>query len=106
MNSEMYVFTVVVAVIGMVTVFTALTLLSLMMMALKRAFPTTSVASAVKPHPPVTASLRPVADDATWVAAAAAAYLALEEEEGRRSAEAWKPATADRLDPWMNQSRR
>jgi len=106
MNPEMYVYTIVVALIGMVTVFSSLTLLSLMMMGLRRIFPSTSVTDSFEPQPPVTATYEPTDIDRRLVVAGAAAYLALEEEESRRSAESWKPASGDRLDPWMNQSRR
>ncbi len=103
MNPEMYVFTIVVALIGMVTVFTSLTLLSLMMMGLRRIFPSAAVTDSIKPQPPVAATYEPTDVDQRWVVVGAAAFLALEQESGR-SAEAWKPASDDRIDPWINQS--
>lgn len=105
MNSEMYVYVVVVALIGMTTVFVGLSLLSLMMILLRRLFRVASVVPSPRPKAPAPVASEGAPGDRRWVYAAVAAFL--EEEWTRRgvSASRWRPAADERSDPWIGQPR-
>ena len=99
MNPEMYIYTLVVALIGMLTVFIGLTLLSIMMVLLRRLF---GNAPTHAPAPtPLKAVRRQRPESKRWVLAAVAAYLAVEEREHDRSAASWVPDTS--TDQWTVQ---
>lgn len=99
MNPEMYIYTLVVALIGMLTVFVGLTLLSIMMVLLRRIF---GNAPTPRPAPiPLKAVSRQRPEKRRWVLAAVAAYLAAEEQEHGRSAASWVPGAS--TDQWTVQ---
>lgn len=104
MNPEMYVYTLVVALIGMTTVFVGLSLLSLMMMLLRRMFQAEARGMGTAPTPIEGSTLRGESDR-RWVLAAAAAFLAAEEEESSRTAADWKPRPTQSGDQWSIQPR-
>lgn len=103
MNSEAYLFSVVVALIGMTTVFVGLTLLSLMMMLLRRFFRAEGRAVGGPVPSPIEMGIRPASPDTRWVVAAVAAYLSDEARDSGRSAAEWCPSPGLAQDPWVNQ---
>lgn len=105
MNSEAFLFSVVVALIGMATVFTGLTLLSLMMMFLRKLFPTRETPLRGAVPPPLKMSIPFDVRDTRWVVAAVAAYLCDEARASEHSAARWRPTAGDRQDPWVAQPR-
>jgi Na+-transporting methylmalonyl-CoA/oxaloacetate decarboxylase gamma subunit len=103
MNPEMYAYTLVVALIGMTTVFVGLTLLSLMMVLLRRMFGTEARQNST-PTPIDGSTLRDTADT-RWVLAAAAAFLDAEENQSNRTAADWKPGSTESNGQWSIQPR-
>ncbi|HUX20366.1 MAG TPA: OadG family transporter subunit [Spirochaetia bacterium] len=103
MNPEMFVYTLVVALIGMTTVFVGLTLLSLMMLLLRRIFGSEVGA---RPTPtPIKGSVVQNGSDHRWVIAAAAVFLEEETAEGNRSAAGWTPEPIGAGGEWYTRSR-
>lgn len=109
MPQEVFEYSVLTAILGMLIVFTFLALLSFLMFAIKEVFGEKPI------HEPARAEARQVdADTAArqekiarskstkeWVVAAAAVYLMEEAMEAKRSAASWKPSSEDRHDPWV-----
>jgi len=107
MNPEVFRYSILVAVLGMSIVFSALVLLSLMMVAIKGVFGerTTSGAGArQRSEARVVQGNTPTQTGETerWLVAAAVAFLSEEALESHRSAEAWRPAQGESIDPWVN----
>lgn len=105
MSSNAYMFSVVVALIGMATVFVGLSVMSLMMILLRRIFRSEGSRIPGEAPPPLKASIRPVSPDTRWVIAAVAAYLSEEAQQTDRSAARWQPPADAKQDPWINQTR-
>ncbi len=99
---ERFSYSVFSTVLGMAVVFMALAVLSLLMVALKRAFGRTGARARAAGKPP--AGGQAAATPPRWLPAAVAAYLALLEAEryplGGGSAEVWKPDITH-YDPWL-----
>ena len=101
MNSDVYLFSVVVALIGMTTVFVGLTLLSLMMRLLRRVFPDEGPAVGGPGPSPLKISIRPTPHDTRWVVAAVAVFLSEEARRSDRTAAGWRPSAGETYDPWV-----
>ena len=112
MNVELYSYSLLTTVLGMLVVFLSLSALSVMMVVLKRVFSeegkkgrSRSEAAATRraktgsSERPETAEKMP-----DWVPVAVAAYLAEVEEPDRPSADPWN-AVVNQYDPWITASR-
>ena len=106
MNSELFTFSILAAILGMAVVFLFLGILSFLMSAIKAIFgerparERSTVASQQQG-----AAAEPADSEADWVIAAAAAYLIDEELDARRSAAAWKPRVQQAADAWLTMPR-
>lgn len=114
MNSELFVFSILAAVLGMAVVFTFLGILSFLMYGINRLFGERQPAaggSGGESKPAADAAGRQArasgsadgedSDDRRWVIAAAAAFVLAEQLDLRRSAAAWQPRAASAVDPWL-----
>lgn len=110
MPQEMYIYSVMAAIIGIFTVFIFLALLSFLMFAIKEIFgekPLHEVkkASAKKMDSGTLAagkkSTGAKGETENWVLAATVVFLTEEALEVKRSAESWKPSKEERSDPWI-----
>jgi hypothetical protein len=93
---EVYSYTILAAILGMLVVFGFLWFLSILMSVLVKVFadkkPEVKTVFAV--------SVKGTASD--WVFAAAAAFLSEEELECSVSAESWGPGNSEKSDPWVH----
>ena len=106
MNSELYTFSILAAILGMGVVFLFLGILSFLMSAIKTVFgekPARERSTAASQQQ--SAAAEQADCDAEWVIAAAAAYLIEEELDARRSAAAWKPRAERAADAWLTMPR-
>lgn len=106
MNSELYTFSILAAILGMTVVFLFLGILSFLMFAIKLVFGE----KPIRERPAEwlqqqSAAAEQTEGEAEWVIAAAAAYLIAEEADARRSAEAWRPAAERAADVWLRMPR-
>jgi sodium pump decarboxylase gamma subunit len=111
MNVELYSYSLLTTVLGMLVVFLSLSALCVMMVVLKRFFSgegkkgrrsekaDNRKAKAEKVEQPEAPQGIPV-----WVHAAVAAYLSEEQEPGRPSADPWE-AVVNQYDPWFSAGR-
>ena len=102
MNSELFTFSILAAILGMAVVFVFLGILSFLMFAIKTVFGE----KPIRERPAArsrqqSAAAEQTEGEAEWVIAAAAAYLIAEEGDARRSAEAWRPAAERAADVWL-----
>lgn len=102
MNSELFSFSILAAILGMAVVFVFLGILSFLMFAIKTVFGEKPAreGSAARLQQQSTEAEQ-AEGDAGWVIAAAAAYLIEEEGDARRSAAPWKPAAERSADAWL-----
>jgi Na+-transporting methylmalonyl-CoA/oxaloacetate decarboxylase gamma subunit len=102
MNVEIFSYSLVTTVLGMLVVFLSLTALSVMMVVLKRIFTGEGETDReIKPkRPQVRGGAGSSEQTPVWVPAAVAAYLAEEQEPDRLTADPWDAVT-NRYDPWI-----
>jgi hypothetical protein len=109
MNIELYSYSVMASILGIVIVFVSLLGLSLLMVLLKVLFQDRE-----KPSAPAKVSSKPDAAPAAgagsrpeegqeWIMAAVVAFL-MEEDTPPPSAAAWGRRSTEVLDPWMNRA--
>lgn len=95
MNIEIYSYSVLASILGILIVFLSLCALSLLMVGLKVVF---------RDRPKVKSDLKtPENKEHEWIMAAVAVFLSEEEAEMKNpSAEAWTPRRSEQSDPWMS----
>lgn len=95
MNIEIYSYSVLASILGILIVFLSLCALSLLMVGLKVAF---------SDRPKVKSNPKPLDENShDWIMAAVAVFLSEEEAEMEHpSAEAWTPRLSEKSDRWMN----
>ncbi len=102
MNVEIFSYSLVTTVLGMLVVFLSLTALSAMMVVLKGVF--TGEGKTDRGIKPKKTQVRREAGSSeqppVWVPAAVAAYLAEEREPDRPTADPWNAVT-NQYDPWI-----
>ena len=109
MNIELYSYSVMASVLGIIIVFVSLLGLSLLMVLLKVLFQDKEKPSApaeVTPKssaPPAASAGSHPGEGQDWIMAAVAAFL-MEEETPTPSAAAWGRRSTEVLDPWMNRA--
>ncbi|TVQ36645.1 MAG: hypothetical protein EA384_13885 [Spirochaetaceae bacterium] len=108
MNSELFSFSILAAILGMGVVFLFLGILSFLMHAIKVLF---------GEKPAAQSAGRRIGEDGNrsgsqhgespeeWVVAAAAAFLIEEELDSKRSAAAWQPQAGPAVDSWLSMPR-
>ena len=118
MNSELFVFSILAAVLGMAVVFIFLGILSFLMYGINRLFGERQPGAGQPGARGHSGGSKPAADaagrqaragsadgedsgDRRWVVAAAAAFVLAEQLDLRRSAAAWQPRAASAVDPWL-----
>lgn len=113
MNVEVYSYSLITTVLGMLVVFLSLSALSVMMVVLKRIFSgdekkgggrRTEKTEARKAKPGKVEQTGSGQQLPVWVRAAVAAYLSAEQEPDRPSADPWN-AVVNQYDPWISASR-
>jgi Na+-transporting methylmalonyl-CoA/oxaloacetate decarboxylase gamma subunit len=102
MNVEIFSYSLITTVLGMLVVFLSLTVLSVMMVVLKRV--STGEGKADESIKPKKTRIRREASSAeqppAWVAAAVAIYLVEEQEPDHPTADPWN-AVMNQYDPWI-----
>ncbi len=105
MNVEVFSYSVLASILGILIVFLSLCALSLLMVVLKVIFrerkEETPVADVTKPSGPAVTAVQRVNND--WIMAAVAAFLA-GEDENAPSAGVWSPGLSEKSDPWINRA--
>ena len=93
MNNELFGYSVVSALFGMVVVFLFLWVLSVLMSAIKLILKDRPKREVSPPIEVPKGTVATDGDDTDWIVAATAAFLLEEELEAQRSAQAWVPRT-------------